>query len=152
MQIASVLVFVLASAGGPRECVNAPSRVSDTYWDYIEACGCSNVEGPSRASADYERFLKACSRWRERNQAVKGAKPAPSSTETPVGKECMNPPSRVSAVYWDYLDACGCAGVEPPPGASDDYKRFLNACSQWRQKNPGKVGPARPTPSKPSGQ
>lgn len=54
----------------PLECKNPPSRASDSYWDYIEACGCSRLEPPSRASSDYDRFLKACGRWRERNPQV----------------------------------------------------------------------------------
>jgi hypothetical protein len=151
MQITLALVLVAAGADGPRECANAPSRISDAYWDYVEACGCANLEAPSRASNDYERFMKACSRWRERNPEIKIVTPVvapePTPVATPVSRECANPPSRISDAYWDYVDACGCSSLDPPPSASNDYKRYVKACSDWRQRNPVRVVPA-PAPEK----
>lgn len=66
-----------------------------------------------------------------------------------VAAECRNPPSRVSPSYWDYIDTCGCAKLDPPSRASEDHGRFLKACSEWRERNP-KVEvtvPATATPS-----
>jgi hypothetical protein len=128
----------------PAECRDPPSRASDGYWDYIDACGCASLDPPSKASADYDRFLKACSRWRERNpkttvvvSKTPGTDPVPPAAETArPSPECRNPPSRASSSYWDYIEACGCESVDPPSKASDDYSRYLKACSEWRERNP----------------
>ena len=68
MQTIALLVgLALGSPADAPECRNPPSRVSDSYWDYVEACGCAKFDPPSKASQDYDRFLKACSQWRQRN-------------------------------------------------------------------------------------
>lgn len=146
MQTLFLLVgVVLASLADSPECRNAPSRTSDAYWDYVDACGCANLEAPSRASQDYDRFLKACSRWRERNPQVNvivsnpplaGSTPSAAGTSPADSAECRNTPSRASDSYWDYIEACGCAKLEAPSSASQDYDRFLKACSRWRERNP----------------
>jgi hypothetical protein len=143
LSLALLAVVALGSGDAP-ECRNPPSRVSDSYWDFIDACGCESLVAPSRASADYDRFLKACARWRERNTATKvvvsksaGAEAVPAtSAASTQPAECKNPPSRASSSYWDFIDACGCEGVDPPSTASSDSKRFLKACSDWRERNP----------------
>src|SRR5262245_10624595 len=132
-----------ASAVAP-ECRNAPSRTSDAYWAFVEACGCARLEAPSRASQDYPRFRKACSQWRERNlQTGVVLLPTPAAGLTAADRtsvlqppECKNPPSRTSDTYWTFIEACGCASLEPPSSASRDYGRYLKACSQWRERNP----------------
>ena len=151
----------------PAECRTPPSRVSAGYWDFIEACGCAGLEAPSRASSDYDRYLKACSRWRERNPYLAAAPsprpspspatlPAPSPATTPapvvplvvpVPRECVNPPSRTSGAYWGFIEACGCANVDPPSRASSDYGRYEKACAEWRERNQNLIAPApRPSP------
>ena len=150
MQSAALLLgLVLGGPSAAPECGNAPSRTSEFYWDYIEACGCQNLEAPSSASSDYERFLNACSRWRQRNPevGVVGTKGTPADARRP---ECGNPPSRTSESYWLYLETCGCSKLDPPSRASSDYERFMKACGQWRQQNPeiNAVDPApKPSPS-----
>ena len=151
MQILLALVFMVAGADGPSECANPPSRVLDSYWDYIEACGCSKLEAPSRASSAHGRYMKACSAWRERNPAARfsSPEPEPSPSPSPAARECTNPPSRIASDYWDHLESCGCAGVEAPPRASDDFQRFRKTCSDWREDNPVIVRPTpRPSPAK----
>jgi hypothetical protein len=32
------------------------------------------------------------------------------------------------------VESCGCASLEAPPTASEDYQRFLKACAGWRQR------------------
>jgi hypothetical protein len=129
--MALLLGLALGSPQDSPECRNPPSRSSDSYWAYIEACGCARVDPPSRASLDYDRFLKACSQWRRQNPQVNVIDPG-----TPVAPECKNPPSSASSSYWDFIEACGCANLEPPSKASSDYDRFLKACSRWRQRTP----------------
>jgi hypothetical protein len=57
----------LASAFPDATCANAPSRVSDAFWTFIDACGCNDVSAVSLASPDHARFQRACASWRERN-------------------------------------------------------------------------------------
>ena len=165
MTIALALLLGLAAG----ECQSPPSRTSGAYWGFIDACGCANLQAPSRASSDHDRYLKACASWRERNPAavrpwvspsplppgspapprpstIPGATPVPLATpvapaEAPVSAECAHPPSRVSGGYWPFIDACGCASVEAPSRASADYERYEKACAQWRERN------QRPLPS-----
>jgi hypothetical protein len=59
---------------------------------------------------------------------------------------CGDPPSRASSAYWDHIAACGCAKTAPPPRASNDYDRYLQACAQWRRENP-QVNVFVPNPS-----
>ncbi len=66
-----------------------------------------------------------------------------AAADTP--KECANPPSRSASRYWEYVDACGCALLEPPPEASADHERYRSACSRWRERNPS-AGAASPQP------
>jgi len=152
------LVAVLLGLGlaGPPEssfCRNPPSRASDAYWDYIGTCGCARLEAPSRASSDHDRFVKACSEWRERNPQLTVALPDPTAGDpvtpsSPPPRECQTPPSRVSDAYWTFIDACGCAPLTPPSRASSDYARFVKACGDWRQRNPSStVSVAGPSPS-----
>jgi len=139
-----LLGLTAGSATDAAECRNPPSRASDNYWDFIDACGCENLDAPSKASQDHGRFLKACSQWRERNTRLnvvvsdppRAASPTSAETSPADAAECRNPPSRVSAGYWDYIDACGCANLDPPSRASEDHGRFLKACSEWRERNP----------------
>ena len=56
-------------------------------------------------------------------------------------QQCGDPPSRASLAYWDYLQRCGCAGVDPPSRASNDYERFMAICT---------VPPTAPPPPAPS--
>jgi len=136
--------LALGSPADAPECRNPPSRASDSYWAYVDACGCAKLDPPSKTSPDYERFLKACGQWRQRNPQISvivPGTPASSSRSTDQksgaeAPECRNPPSRVSDSYWAYIDACGCAKLDPPSQPSQDYERFLKACSQWRQQNP----------------
>lgn len=67
--------MTLAGATHAAECRNPPSRASDGYWDYIDACGCASLDPPPKASDDYKRFLKTCSDWRERNPRVEVVAP-----------------------------------------------------------------------------
>lgn len=71
----------------PRECQSPPSRVSDSYWSFIDACGCASLTVPSRATSDYDRFVKACSNWRQRNPSstvsVAGPSPSPKASPRP---------------------------------------------------------------------
>jgi hypothetical protein len=72
------------SPADPRECEDPPPRMSDSYWSYIEACGCGKLDPPSRASLDYDRFMKACSQWRERNPRLKVIAPDPNARSRPT--------------------------------------------------------------------
>lgn len=135
---AITLLLGLAFGTGAAECQNPPPRDTDSYWTYVDSCGCAQLDPPARASADYDRFLTACSQWRERNPLA-GAVGVGAAR----GPECRNPPSRASDSFWSYLEACGCADVDPPSRASADYDRFLKACGRWRERNPTVV----PTPS-----
>src|SRR5678815_760412 len=128
-----VMLAVLATGPAePAECRNPPPRASSAYWTYVESCGCERLEAPPRASSDHDRFLKTCSAWRERNVTRAG-------TARP---ECGNPPSRAASGYWEYIDACGCAGLDEPPLASSDHERYMRACGSWRERNPEIVVPA----------
>jgi hypothetical protein len=142
-----VIIFAMLlglGLAGPTEssyCRNPPSRASESYWDYIGACGCARLEAPSRASSDHDRFVKACSEWRERNPQLTVALPDPTAGDpvapaSPPPRECQSPPSRVSDSYWTFIDACGCAALTAPSRASSDHDRFVKACSDWRQRNP----------------
>lgn len=154
--LALVTTLVLGASADAPECRNPPSRTSDSYWSFIESCGCDSVEAPSAASEDHDRFLAACSAWRQRNpqtDVVVVETPSSHSVE-PVTRssraepaECRNPPSRTSSSYWSFIDACGCANLDAPSPASADHDRYLKACSTWRERNPrtNLVVPARPT-------
>ena len=137
--------LALGSPADAPECRNPPQRASESYWTFIEACGCANLDAPSRTSPDHERFLKACSRWRQRNPQINvivpDTPPADSAgstdhTNTGIPPECRTPPSRASDSYWTFIEACGCANLDAPSRTSPDYERFLKACSEWRQRNP----------------
>lgn len=144
--LALLMGLALASAEGtPAECRTPPSRTSDSYWSFVESCGCADLEPPAAGSPDQERFLRECSQWRERN---------PPDGRNPLGaagaRECGNPPSRTSDAFWPYVEACGCGSLDPPSRASLDYDRYLKACGQWRERNPQVqvVTPsARPSPA-----
>jgi hypothetical protein len=150
---ALLLGLALAGPADAPECRNPPARTSDAYWPFIEACGCASLEAPSRASSDYDRYLKACSGWRERNPSLTIVVPQPSPSSSPapaaepsVPSECRNPPSRVSDAYWSFIDACGCAQLDPLSSASPDHDRFLTACSGWRARHP-RIEIVVPTPT-----
>jgi hypothetical protein len=143
--IALLMGLAFGTQADAPECRNPPSRASDSYWAFIEACGCANLDPPSRTSRDYERFLKACSQWRQRNPHINVIIPdTPTANSTrPTDQtgpadptECRNSPARTSDSYWAFIEACGCASLDPPSKTSQDYERFLKACSQWRQRNP----------------
>ena len=145
------MAAILGLAMQAPECVNPPSRASDSYWTYIEACGCSRLDAPSGASSDHDRFLAACSAWRQRNPEITvtvpgGPVPSPSPSPTPPPRECGIPPSRASDAFWSYLAACGCGQVQAPSAASPDHERFLKACGMWRESNPRVLIVASPTP------
>ena len=153
---ALLMSLALAAGADAPECRNPPSRSSDAYWSFIEACGCERLEAPSAASEDHERYLSACSAWRQRNPPtdVVVTEATPVSSGQAAGEvkreepsECRNPPSRASSAYWSFIDACGCANLEAPSRASADHDRYLKACSDWRQRNPriDVIVPARPT-------
>lgn len=55
------------SRTAPIECGAPPARASSAYWDYVEACGCTSLTEPPAASADHDRYMRACADWRERN-------------------------------------------------------------------------------------
>ena len=142
--IAAFMAFssLTASAAAQACSSGPPSRTSDQYWTWLEACGCEKADAPSRASSDYDRYLKVCSAWRERNQGL-GVRPAPGTAL----KECeRTPPSRSSSPYWPFLNACGCDNAEPPSRASSDYDRYLKACSEWRERNPTLAASPSPSP------
>ncbi len=150
--VAMMLGLGLAGQAESSFCRNPPPRAADTYWDYIAACGCARLEAPSRASSDHERFLKACSDWRERNPQSTVSLPDPTAgdpvTPSLPPRECQNPPSRVSDVYWTFIDTCGCASLTVPSRAAAEYDRFVKACSDWRRRNPSStVSVAGPSPS-----
>ena len=130
----ALLGLALSEAPVPRECAAPPSRAESGYWSYIESCGCARLDPPSRASADHDRFMKACSDWRERQSQAVVSRPQ----ATP---ECDDPPSRAAEGYWDYIEACGCARLEAPSKASDDHDRFMKACAGWRERNPQAAEP-----------
>jgi hypothetical protein len=158
-------VLLLPGSSTAAECATPPSRVSEFYWSFVESCGCEKLTAPSKASPDYGRFLKACKEWWERNRPVvvvvaspspstagsPSPSPAPVVVRTPRPAECGEVPSRVSALYWEHLEACGCEGAEAPSRASDDYPRYEKACAGWRQRNqpPVVVVPQEP-PASPS--
>src|SRR5262245_57120485 len=130
-----------ASRSGAHECASGPpSRTSDQYWSFLEACGCSKADAPSRASADYDRYLKVCSAWRERNQGQNVRSPGTTL------KECeKTPPSRTSGQYWPFLEACGCEKADAPSRTTSDYDRYLKVCSEWRERNPNLAPSPKPT-------
>jgi hypothetical protein len=81
------------TAGNPvaapyrRQCGIPPSRATEEYWTFIASCGCGNLLAPSRASLDYDRFMKACddfyeaqTRWR---LGLSSPSPAPSPRPSP---------------------------------------------------------------------
>jgi hypothetical protein len=146
----AALVLLFVGANAPRECGSPPSRASDSYWEYLEVCGCANVDPPSRASDDWQRFMTACSKWRERNSQLTVVVAEPHATATPVPAECASPPPRASDSYWDYIDTCGCAAVDGPPRGSQDYKRFQKACARWRESHPDAVILLQKTASPPA--
>jgi hypothetical protein len=151
LELVLVATLATASPGGPRECGNPPARASEFYWDYIESCGCAKLDPPSRASSDYSRYMKACSQWRERNQgSVAAGSDGTASDAARPGRECEDPPSRVSPAYWTFIDACGCAKVDPPSSSSSDYPRYLKACGEWREKNPALAPTPSPTATPPT--
>jgi hypothetical protein len=87
--LAVLLGLAFATAPAPAGCGDPPPRATDAYWSFIDACGCADLEPPSRASQDYDRYMKACSRWRERNpnlvatprpRAKPAPKPSPAAT------------------------------------------------------------------------
>jgi hypothetical protein len=138
---ALVVALVLGGgSSGARECANPPSITSSSYWTYIDSCGCSELPAPSRASNHYDRFMKACSAWRERNPRVNiVVTKSPATTTNPGPPECGGTggaPSRASNSFWTYIDACGCANVDTPSTSSPEYDRFMKACSAWRERNP----------------
>jgi hypothetical protein len=130
-----ILVLALQPAG--QECANPPSRASDAFWTYVEACGCARIEPLSQASPDHDRLLAACARWSARNPQVIVASPTPSPTA--LGQGCGAPPSRASDAYWAYVDRCGCGQLVAPSAASSDYERFMKACGGWRERNPSPI-------------
>ena len=71
------------------------------------------------------------------------------STGTAAPQECSVVPSRISANFWSYIDACGCDRLSPVPEASPDHGRFLKACSAWRARNPAPVVVVAPSPQPP---
>lgn len=152
IEIATLLMgLALAPFADAPECGSPPPRTSDSYWGYIDACGCAKLDPPARASLDYDRFLKACSAWRQRNAQRPTGRP-----ERPA-RGCETPPPRGSDAYWDFVDTCGCSKLDTPSRASADYERFLKACGQWRSAEPeNEASPAstpgpgtkpKPTPS-----
>ncbi len=152
MSIAVVVMALALGQSEPPECRNPPSRASDVYWGFIEACGCDKLVTPSEASDEYERFMKACSEWRERNRpltvVVAPASPGDTVAVPRTPSECQSPPSGVSDAYWVYIDACGCAKLEPPSRASSEFDRFWKACGDWRRRNPAPIViVASPSPS-----
>lgn len=146
MQIATLLLSLAAAPlAGASECASPPPRASDAYWNYIDACGCAKLDPPARASLDYDRFLKACSAWRQRNTRIGTGRPARPA------RGCETPPPRGSDAYWDFVDTCGCSKLETPSRASADYDRFLKACGQWRSDPNTEASPAfSPAPAKPT--
>src|SRR5262245_2114494 len=136
-----LLSLAMGSTAGAPECASPPPRVSDAYWSYIDACGCARLDPPARASLDYDRFLKACSAWRERNSHG-NAPVRPLSAQT-----CAAPPARGSEAYWDFIDACGCGKLDAPSRASADHDRFLKACSESRVGESSAEASPAPKPS-----
>jgi hypothetical protein len=154
LALLAVAFAFLANAAAAQECAAMPpSRTSQFFWDYLEACGCEKAAPISTASPDYARFQKVCSRWRERHPqpvvvvvtpAVSSPAPVaspPTVVVTPprATPECSSVPARVSDTFWSYIDACGCDRLSPVPEASPDHARFLKACSAWRARNPTPV-------------
>lgn len=89
-----VLTVALADPATSQECANPPSRASDAYWSYIDACGCAAVDAPSRASLDYDRYVRACSDWRQRNPQVNvimSPSPTPTPSPTPAPTPTPSP-------------------------------------------------------------
>lgn len=161
MRLALLVVAVSLGAGTAvaQDCAgDPPSRVSDAYWAYLEACGCAKTSPVPRASNEYERYTKTCAAWRTRNPQLTvvlqaGASPSPGSVPSPSpgpgtvttaapstpSAECRtgDVPSRTSSAFWTHIEACGCERTAAVPRASSDYDRYLKACSEWRQRNPG---------------
>lgn len=55
--------------------------------------------------------------------------PAPAAAED---IDCFAaPPPRASLRFWEHVEACGCAGIEPPSQASPDYGRWRKTCADW---------------------
>ncbi len=149
-----VAASVWAGSAAAQECAaDPPSRVSDAYWGYLEACGCARTAPVPRASNDYDRYLKTCSAWRARNPqltvVVKDVAPAPNTGGAPspattsvvsstAAAECRSgdAPLRTSTAFWGFIESCGCERTSAVPRASLDYDRYLKACSDWRQRNP----------------
>jgi len=81
----------------PRNCGIPPSRASDAYWTFIEACGCGILYAPSRASLDYDRFMKACDDFAERQMrrmmGLPGPSPAASPQPSPSPSPSASPPA-----------------------------------------------------------
>jgi len=153
-----LMTLALGTPADSPECRNTPSRVSDSYWAFVDACGCANLDPPSTASPDYARFLTACSRWRERNPQINvivtDTRTADSTLSTDQTRaadppECRNSPSRASGSYWTFIEACGCANLDPPSKTSPIHGRFLKACSQWRERNRSLtvIVPSQPSPA-----
>jgi hypothetical protein len=66
----------------PVGCRDVPPRASSTWWTHLERCGCAGTEPPTMGASDYERYLKTCGTWRERNPqpttVIVIASPSPS--------------------------------------------------------------------------
>ena len=53
---ALLLALILDSTTVPRECANAPSSISSSYWTYIDSCGCGAL--PDAANCGSVTMLK----------------------------------------------------------------------------------------------
>ena len=160
----AVAFALTTGTAAAQECTaQPPSRTSQFYWSYLEACGCEKVAPVSTVSPDHARFQKVCSQWRERHPqpvvvVVAPANTTPATAASPstivvtpprATPECGQAPSRVSDQYWTYIDTCGCDKLSRVPEASPDHARFLKACSAWRARNPTPVVVVAPTPQPP---
>jgi hypothetical protein len=161
LALLAVAIVLVADTAAAQECAaQPPSRVSQFYWGYLEACGCEKVAPLSTASPDYARFQKVCSEWRERHPqpalvVVTPPSASPVSAASPstivvvpprATPECATAPSRISDAFWSYIDACGCDKLSPVLEASPDHGRFLKSCSAWRARNPTPVVVVAPGP------
>lgn len=160
--IAVAFAFTAGTAAAQECTVQPPSRTSQFYWSYLEACGCEKAAPVSTVSPDYPRFQKVCSQWRERNPQPVVVVVAPASTPpiaaSPVTivvttpratPECGQAPARVSDQFWSYIDTCGCDKLSRVPEASPDHGRFLEACAAWRARNPTPIVVVAPPPQPP---
>jgi len=93
-----------------------PSRASSEYWDYLEICGCTNVEPLSRASIDYEKWSSVCAASLRQAEEARTAAEALRDAEA---HHCDDPHETKPAVADREVDPAAEAPSAPPAQATE---------------------------------